>query len=175
MILGNIQGNITKKKNEEEEDAGLIKKREIVNPTHLTIFKEESKESQDDSLSNVINRKQSRKSSSVKNQTTEKKSEEKSQHVQIVDNNIITNQPNIVNSAPIKKEEKIEEHKIYEKNSITNTNAVITTNLLNNNLTTNEEKFESSVLEKLKTLNLSLDLDDKYYSEISENNIHKAE
>ena len=175
VILGNIQGNITKKKNEEEEDAGLIKKREIVNPTHLTIFKEESKESQDDSLSNVINRKQSRISSSVKNQTTEKKSEEKSQHVQIVDNNIITNQPNIVNSAPIKKEEKIEEHKIYEKNSITNTNAVITTNLLNNNLTTNEEKFESSVLEKLKTLNLSLDLDDKYYSEISENNIHKAE
>ena len=80
-----------------------------------------------------------------------------------------------MNSAPIKKEEKIEEHKIYEKNSITNTNAVITTNLLNNNLTTNEEKFESSVLEKLKTLNLSLDLDDKYYSEISENNIHKAE
>ena len=29
VILGNIQGNITKKKNEEEEDAGLIKKREI--------------------------------------------------------------------------------------------------------------------------------------------------
>ena len=82
-----------------------------------SIFKEESKESQDDSLSNVINRKQSRISSSVKNQTTEKKSEEKSQHVQIADNNITTNQPNIVNSAPIKKEEKIEEHKIYLKDT----------------------------------------------------------
>ena len=41
-----------------------------------------------------------------------------------------------------------------------------------NNLSTksqNEDKFECSVLEKLKSLNMEIDLDDQYYMNVSEN------
>ena len=150
--MGNIQGNIQKGQNIFEENNLLINQKVIGNPSHLSIFKEE----EDNSFSNSDNY----------NPKEESKSS-KEENIVIISNEHHSNDNNKEEISPkddIKKEN--DENKIYEKSSSLNNNnigPIVTSNLMNNLSTKsqNEDKFECSVLEKLKSLNMEIDLDDQ--------------